>query len=171
MGDEATVLNVTMRRLAVSLSSPSNPSSVSVLGLVEDVLMDSMLTTQSSVFPSDLSAGDGNHSTPDPNNSVDPDSSADDIGMTLVTTISQENSVNVAPDDNDDDPSDDLSDEYSGGVALESRLSGLRSSAPARLVAYGPYSLTHSNFTLMTCTLALLLLTLNHYPNLFAHRY
>lgn len=117
MGDEATVLNVTLRRLAVSLSSttssPTLPPLTSVTGTVEEVInMDSTNTTESSF---DESSGDGNHNTQHPNG-VDPNktsTSTPTISATSNETITNDlptNPITTANGANDDDEDDDEDD-------------------------------------------------------------
>lgn len=116
MGDEATVLNVTLRRLAVSLSSTTSSPTLpptSVTGTVEEVInMDSTNTTESSF---DESSGDGNHNTQHPNG-VDPNktsTSTPTISATSNETITNDlptNPITAANGANDDDEDDDEDD-------------------------------------------------------------
>lgn len=101
MGDEATILNVTLRRLAVSLSSP--PSLVSVSSwLVEDPVTTSMTLPTDSSF-TNASSGDGYPSTLHPTSTEYDYTNAT---MTTVQLMVRDESIgnnSSARDDPDDD--------------------------------------------------------------------
>ena len=86
MGDEATVLNVTLRRLAVSLSSTSSSPTLLPTGTVEDASGSTNMTSPSD--PDD-SSGDGN--TQDPNGINPNNSMTTPVTMTTLGAVTPNN--------------------------------------------------------------------------------
>ena len=100
MGDEATVLNVTLRRLAVSLSSTSSSPTLVPLGTVEDALITGSTTV--SIPTDDDFSGDGNHNTQHPNG-VNPNNS-----ITTITSVTMATLILEAATSNNETTSNDL---------------------------------------------------------------
>ena len=138
IGDEATVLNVTLRRLAVSISSPS--SSPAHVSLVED---NSMTTLPAS--PTD-SSGDGNRSTQHPN-SIDPNPSMPTSTETTNVIRPTDPRSNLI-DENDDDDNDVDVDEERMPPAYQ-----VTSRAASSSHAFGGgMTRMHLSLSLTTCT-------------------
>lgn len=173
IGDEATELNVTLRRLAVSVSSPSRSQVPLVSGssTVEGTLTSSMMTTLASLSPTDdenSSGVDANRSTQHPSNSIDPNPSMLPSTSTMTTstqptsvqlTTPAATFVNGIVDEEDDDDDGDDGDEEEMPPAYE-----VISSTASSHARFGGGMTMHSSLSLTTCTFVVsrLMLTYSH---------
>ena len=156
MGDEATSLNITLRRLAVSLSSPSSSFlSVSVSSLVEDPTL-SMTPPTNSSFP-DESSGDGIQST------LHPLSIESDYNSTLMTTVETTKiPSSIYPSrSNHDDIDDDGDDEECSPLCNKTALPRMDAVVSGATWTFGGGSpKMPSSIWLISCTFVCLTLTL-----------
>lgn len=157
IGDEATILNVTMRRLAVSFASPSSIGSIAVS--VSETVADNLTRmTMSSLSDVDDSSGDGNHSTQHP---IHIDSNNLTTWMTSTTDSTSLLDQTIVDDDDEgvEDDEDDFPSPFN--TALQPKTDAVISRASSPL---GLGFTTHSTFLLTTCTIVLLSrLTLNRW--------
>lgn len=149
MGDDATILNVTLRRLAVSLSSPSSLLSVAVS--VSSTVEDTSMTTLSGLSwkNTDESSGDG--STTQYPIQVDP---TNPITSTTWMTIDELVTQVYFTDDQNDSQSPDNPDVQPKMDAVVSKSSSL--------LKLGEGFPLHLSLWLTTCTIIISRLTLHN---------